>query len=251
MYKFIAAVHRREDLTKEQFREHYRNKHGPLIKSSRGFRRHLVRYVQHETVVREGRHFLDEPDCVSALYFYDLDSFNAAFEEPDYIEAIRADERRFISFDSLILGAATELVLKNPPAANSGSNKLMIYRKPGPGMSAQEFNAHWLSSEVPQLSKTEAFGRFVKGHVINQFLPPSLRTQTEFLVEKEQFAMLEEFWFDSQEAAATFCEHLEAEWPSRNQANEKRSDEIVMRVREREVFGPKLEAFTESAGWKP
>jgi hypothetical protein len=239
MYKFIAAVHRRGDLTREQFRDHYSNRHGPLIEASTGFRRHLLKYIQHETVTpQRGPAFLTSgPDCLSALYFHDSNSFNAAFNEPDYAGPIREDESRFISFDSLILGAAFEVFLKTPPPTECQSNKLLIYRKPSNGMNTTEFNDHWLSTQAPKLAKDAEFEKTVRGYVVNQFLLPSLTVDIEFLLERQQFAMLEELWFDSEEASVAYYNKLHEEgFLMQDQTVEGVPDAMVMFVRERQIF---------------
>jgi uncharacterized protein (TIGR02118 family) len=77
MLKFMVVICRRPDLTREQFRRHLQEVHGPLAKNLPGLRKYVQNFV------------LDDPrrkspgwDAVVELYFDDRASMEAAWASP-------------------------------------------------------------------------------------------------------------------------------------------------------------------------
>jgi uncharacterized protein (TIGR02118 family) len=77
MLKFMVLICRRPDLTREQFRRHLQEVHGPLAKNLPGLRKYVQNFV------------LDDPrrkspgwDAVVELYFDDRASMEAAWASP-------------------------------------------------------------------------------------------------------------------------------------------------------------------------
>ena len=74
MLKFMVVLHRRPDLTREQFRHHLENTHAPLAKALPG----LLHYKQN--------HVCDDPkrnppawDAIIELYFENWETMEAAW----------------------------------------------------------------------------------------------------------------------------------------------------------------------------
>ena len=89
--RLFAYVRRHQDLSHEQFLEHWRGVHGPLIAGTPGLAEHIVRYEQF--AVRPG-----DPsgfDGVAVQEFAAFDDFLAMIGG-EAGEAMRADERRFL-----------------------------------------------------------------------------------------------------------------------------------------------------------
>lgn len=105
MIKLVYCLHRRADLSFEEFSRYWRNEHAALV------RRHapllgVVRYVQsHATApeaneaLREARELLHPYDGIAEIYFKDLESMekahmSAAAEEAQ--QQLTEDEDKFL-----------------------------------------------------------------------------------------------------------------------------------------------------------
>lgn len=88
MIKLVYCLHRRSDLSFEEFSRYWRNEHAALV------RRHapllgVVRYVQSHAIaqeankaLREARDLLDPYDGIAEIYFNDLESMEKAHMSP-------------------------------------------------------------------------------------------------------------------------------------------------------------------------
>ncbi len=77
MLKFMVVLHRRPDLTPEQFRRHLQEIHGPLAKNLPGLRK----YVQN-IVGSDPKRKPPGWDAIIELYFDDWPSMEAAWTSP-------------------------------------------------------------------------------------------------------------------------------------------------------------------------
>jgi len=96
MVKLFAVLRRREGMSPEEFVDHWRNRHGPLIAGEPTLARHIVRYEQH---VRHRPDVLcgtEGVDGVAVQWFGSLDDFVAFLSEPAYADLIAPDESRFL-----------------------------------------------------------------------------------------------------------------------------------------------------------
>jgi len=77
MLKFMVVLYRRPDLTRQQFRHHLREIHGPLAMNLPGLRKYVQNYVFNDQ---------NRPspgwDAVIELYFTDWQSMEAAWASP-------------------------------------------------------------------------------------------------------------------------------------------------------------------------
>lgn len=99
MVKMFALLRRRQGMTTEEFIEHWRDRHGPLIAGEPSLARHIVRYEQH---VRHRPDLLsgtEDCDGVAVQWFHSIDDFVAFMSEPAYAELVAPDERRFLDMD--------------------------------------------------------------------------------------------------------------------------------------------------------
>ncbi len=99
--KLVAMLKRHPDLSYEQFVEHWRDHHGPLIRNTPGIAQHIQRYEQHT------RH---DPgpwggsagiDGVAIQWFADWDAWQGFLAAPEYAELIAPDEARFLDVGSV------------------------------------------------------------------------------------------------------------------------------------------------------
>jgi uncharacterized protein (TIGR02118 family) len=103
MVKFIICARRKAGLTRAEFSAHWRNHHGPLVKSVPEFMRHVRKYVQCHLVAGASP-FGGEPayDGVAELWFDNPEELALAFQEPRYLEIIRPDELTFVDISNCI-----------------------------------------------------------------------------------------------------------------------------------------------------
>ena len=77
MLKFMVVICRRPDLTREQFRRHLQEIHGPLAKNLPGLRKYVQNIVR-DDAKRKSPGW----DAVVELYFDDWTSMEAAWASP-------------------------------------------------------------------------------------------------------------------------------------------------------------------------
>jgi uncharacterized protein (TIGR02118 family) len=111
--------------TVEEFQEHWRERHGPVIGVLPG----LVRYWQNHALPG----LLPWPgfDACSEFDAPDLDAFDAAFATEHYLTAGRADERRFV--DRTRGGALYTRRIGAPVALRPGRVRLLTFLRGDPG----------------------------------------------------------------------------------------------------------------------
>ena len=89
--RLIAFVKRREGTTREEFLEHWRDRHGPLIRDTPGLARHIERYEQ--MAARPGDR--SGWDGVAVQQFRSWSDFVGLLSDPA-AAAMRADEEAFL-----------------------------------------------------------------------------------------------------------------------------------------------------------
>ncbi len=78
MLKFMVVVHKRADLSQEEFRAYFQRVHLPLAKKLPGLRKHVQNFPQPHPARR-----LPPWDAVIELYFDDHPSMEAAWASPE------------------------------------------------------------------------------------------------------------------------------------------------------------------------
>ncbi|MBM3663505.1 MAG: EthD family reductase [Actinobacteria bacterium] len=101
MVVMYALLRRRPELSHDEFVDHWRNVHGPLIAGIPELARHIVRYEQHVRHRPDGLSGNDGLDGVAAQWYSSIDDFAAFISEPAYAELIAPDERRFLDTDRI------------------------------------------------------------------------------------------------------------------------------------------------------
>lgn len=101
MVKLFAVLRRNPEMTVEEFRTHWREHHGPLIAGTPALARHILRYEQHVRHRPDAISGNDGIDGVAVQWFTDISEFEGFIAEPEYLELIAPDERRFIDMESV------------------------------------------------------------------------------------------------------------------------------------------------------
>jgi uncharacterized protein (TIGR02118 family) len=123
MLKLTFCLHRRADLSREEFQRYWRDTHGPLVRSH-AKALGIVRYVQTHTghdelgaALRSSRGGPEAYDGVAELWWRDRAAFEAALTTPAAQEAGAAlleDEQRFIDLARSPLWIGEELEIIQP-----------------------------------------------------------------------------------------------------------------------------------------
>jgi hypothetical protein len=101
MVRLICLLKRKPGMTVEEFRDHWRNHHGPLITATPAIARHVVLYEQYlpaDSPIPLGKEF----DGVTIMGFEKADDFLAFVSEDDYPKVIAPDEQSFLDMDGLV-----------------------------------------------------------------------------------------------------------------------------------------------------
>lgn len=102
MVKLFAFLHRRSDLTHDEFVAHWRDRHGPLIAGTPELVRHIVRYEQHPRHQPDNALTASEGlDGVAVQWLRSLDDFFAFVSEPAYRDLVSPDEQRFLDMSKV------------------------------------------------------------------------------------------------------------------------------------------------------
>ncbi len=105
MIKLIMCLHRRQDITREQFQDYWLNKHGPFFQKNAAIMR-SKRYVQSHTIdsplndgMRASRDMQPEFDGVAEVWFESEEDLMEAMSTPEMEKLsaeLLADEATFI-----------------------------------------------------------------------------------------------------------------------------------------------------------
>ncbi|HEY6761194.1 MAG TPA: EthD family reductase, partial [Baekduia sp.] len=108
--KLVGFLRRKPGLTREQFSEHWEQRHGPLFLSVPSMDEHVTKYVQNH-VIEEYTGVMGETcDGVVEIGFRDAAAIEAAFGER-YLEVVRPDEERFVDLTTMTVVATDETLL--------------------------------------------------------------------------------------------------------------------------------------------
>jgi uncharacterized protein (TIGR02118 family) len=127
MIKLVFALHRRPDLTREEFQAYWREQHAPLV-ASHADTLGIRRYVQVHTLpdvlhapLRDSRGAPEAYDGVAELWFDSIEALGAAVVSDQgraAAVALLEDERRFIDHERSPLWLAAEHPVVGSPGGD-------------------------------------------------------------------------------------------------------------------------------------
>lgn len=116
MIKRITLIYRKEGLSVEQFRQHWREVHGPLAARTPGLRR----YIQHHVVDTRSPSNVLRPDGIAELWF-DTAEDERAFFASELGRLQREDGRTFVGFSTTFIVDDVEFELAPASAGDASS----------------------------------------------------------------------------------------------------------------------------------
>ncbi|MBN9410029.1 MAG: EthD family reductase [Burkholderiales bacterium] len=98
MIQRLTLIYRKDGMTVEQFRAHWRDVHGPLAARTPGLRR----YIQHHVVDGRSPSNVLRPDGIAELWF-DTEQDEEAFFASELGRLQREDGRNFVGFSTAFI----------------------------------------------------------------------------------------------------------------------------------------------------
>ena len=153
MIKQVSFFKRRDDLSPEEFRDHWLNAHADVVRQLNG----IVRYVQnHALEPRSGF------DGIAEVWFEDIESMRNVVDTPE-LAAIRSDEENFIDLNTMGTVLTTEYLIKDrePPSADQ---KLMALVKGLLVDDPETFQSEYRDQLGPLVAAVPGIDRYVQAH---------------------------------------------------------------------------------------
>ena len=162
-HRLVFVLHRRADLTREEFQRYWSDTHAPLVASVADVLG-ITGYQQVHTVRDDPSRAAPAFDGVAELWF-DPSMTTATREQQRAAGALLLeDERRFIDLSASPIWLAEERVMLDGPRA--GLRMTTAVRRKA-GVSRDEFRRHWADVHAPlALARPDVFGivRYVQMH---------------------------------------------------------------------------------------
>jgi len=110
MIKVSVFLTRRPDLTHEQFRQYWQEKHAPLVMSLDVFKMHVRHYTQQHSLsnLPEAAFPVAPYDGVAELWFDDLSSVMTISGHQDYASIVAKDEGNFLDRAKTVMFISSE-----------------------------------------------------------------------------------------------------------------------------------------------
>lgn len=153
MIKQVSFFKRRDDLSPEEFRDHWLNVHADVVRQLNG----IVRYVQnHALEPRSGF------DGIAEVWFEDIESMRNVVDTPE-LAAIRSDEENFIDLNTMGTVLTTEYLIKDrePPSADQ---KMMALVKGLLFDDPETFQSEYRDQLGPLVASVPGIDRYVQAH---------------------------------------------------------------------------------------
>ena len=130
MVKMFAVLRRNPEMTVEEFRTHWREHHGPLIRSHPNLARHIVRYEQHVRHRPDGLSGNDGIDGIAVQWFNSIDDFAGFIAEPEYAE-LSFEQGLPVALDGKLASFHEIIVAMNDLAGKHGFGRSVDVDEPG------------------------------------------------------------------------------------------------------------------------
>ncbi|MEZ5382944.1 MAG: EthD domain-containing protein [Microthrixaceae bacterium] len=102
MVQLFAFLTRRSGTSREEFLDHWLNRHGPLIASTPELAQHIRRYEQHPRAAAGPESGTEHCDGVTVQWFDRLDDLWAFTAEGAYAELLAPDEAELLDQQRLV-----------------------------------------------------------------------------------------------------------------------------------------------------
>ena len=184
----MGLLQKRPDIGSQDFRTHWRDRHGPLAAKLPGLRRyhqnHVVDRQQRGITYARGGH---DFDGFSQLWFDDLPSMSAAFAT-EQVQELGEDENRFIGEFKLVTAVPHVVV---PKPADVPLIKRMSTLKRRRDVSSEKFMTEWFDVHSVLVKRLPE----VKGYTQNLIVDRSQARRKPATYEELSIDGIVELWF--------------------------------------------------------
>src|SRR6185436_11307738 len=115
MIKLIVLLKRKQGMSPADFRQYWREKHGPLALRTKDFMSHFRKYVQCYQLPKEAlpgmEHAFSRYDGLLELWADSVEEMKRAFDSPGYKNVIHPDESNFCDDTDVIIMATEEVLM--------------------------------------------------------------------------------------------------------------------------------------------
>lgn len=162
--KSFGMLHKRADISQEQFHAHWR---GPHAVHAVKLRPRMRRYVQNHNAATPVSGFKPPADGCPEVWLDSLEDAVLLTQMPEYLEGAYIDEPNFMRVRSSGV-AVTETVIKEGPKIKKDEAllKVLFFLKRNPMLTAEQFHEAWMSEETPLLKSAKHLLRFVKSPTV-------------------------------------------------------------------------------------
>jgi len=202
MLKFLPLVKPPVGMSTEDCSYHYRWNHSSVVTQAIEFNRYMPKYIQNHPLtggVGPDGVLATEYCSLSEDYFYSLDGFKRAFEDPAY-EPLREDEVKFANFDELVLVAATATPVFGP--ARDSSFKVWRFANFGDGVDATKAKLFWEMTYAAAVARDERLRRVAVAYVQNR----KIDNFSSSFPESASADLVDEFWIQNLDVMPEFLE---------------------------------------------
>ncbi len=127
---------------------------------------------------------------VNEIWFDSTEDAIAYAQSPEYLQGVRPDEPRFLTWFGMVAVDTVDRVVIEPPSGDWDGVKVFVMAKRKPGMSVDEFRHHAQEVHAPKVAGLPGLRGFVQSRV-----PDDAYAVSEPLLDA-----ISTLWFDSTEA---------------------------------------------------
>jgi hypothetical protein len=214
MIKTFGMLHKRGDISQEQFHAHWR---GPHAEHAVKLVPVMRRYVQNHRAARPYPGFAPPADGCPEVWLDSLEAARRLTTMPEYMTGAFIDEPAFMRVRSEGV-LVHETVLRDGPRIGRDARlvKALFFLKRSPGVSHRAFVEFWMARETPLLAGGANAVRWVKSTLVLEAYPGG----------EALYDGVEELWWPDQAAH-------DAETPP---ADARQVDQYVDRAASRAMF---------------
>lgn len=162
----LAPITKRNDLTDEEFRNHWQDRHAEVIRNTPDSAPTVRRYVQNP-VLPEAYPDEDPPyDGVAEVWFDDHQALEGWLNHPYYEETVKPDSKQFVDRENIDRILCQETAMDANPT-DTDMIKLYAFLKRKRGLTVQEFARYWRWNHGPRVTSTPQFYEYIRHYVQN------------------------------------------------------------------------------------
>ncbi len=196
--KKIVLCKRKRELSVEQFRNHWRTVHGPLLMSIPSYKDYSIGYVQNHMIGSGPVGGAFQFDGVSDILQADTSGRTAFSQTAVFREKVIPDEMQMLDRHATLVCTADEFDI----IPGTGPVKVVMLWRRKLGLDHQEALEAWRTGHLGTLMRQPGFQDHVRGYRQNCMRRDSfVRLTGEPLEDLQPFDGMSEFWFDDVDAA--------------------------------------------------